>query len=117
MMLERSATINKAFQVFSDKDKTLEYYLTEQGSISPEEKFALPPEFLMEVMEINESIASGNEEEIRKTILGFEETLAAEAGAYLHPGLTNPSPEVLASLKSYYYKKKYLHRILDRFDD
>ncbi len=116
-MLERSATINKAFQVFSDKDKTLEYYLTIQGAIGPDEKFTLPPDFLMEVMEINETIASGKEADIRKTIAGFEESLAEEAGAYLHSGLTDPGPEVLASLKSYYYKKKYLHRILDRFDD
>ena len=60
----------------------------------------------MEVMEINETIASGNEADIRKTIAGFEESLAEEAGTYLHSGLTDPGPEVLASLKSYYYKKK-----------
>ncbi|RYF88553.1 MAG: Fe-S protein assembly co-chaperone HscB, partial [Chitinophagaceae bacterium] len=54
--LEQSSHINKAFAIFQDADKTLEYFLQEQGIIQTDEKYTLPPDFLMEMMELNETL-------------------------------------------------------------
>lgn len=71
----------------------------------------------MEMMELNEAIDEKDinaltkinefEKELDTEIAGI---LSAESGAELNDN-------ALETLKAYYYKKKYLKRILDRLDD
>jgi molecular chaperone HscB len=54
--LEVSATLNKAWKTFQDPDATIKYVLQSKGLLEEEEKYVLPADFLMEVLELNESI-------------------------------------------------------------
>ena len=54
--LEKSALVNEAWKTFQQTDKTIQYVLEEKGLMEKEEKYELPPDFLMEVLEINEAL-------------------------------------------------------------
>ena len=84
-----------------------------KGLLEEEEKYTLPPAFFMEMMELNEDEATSSKEqatkysdelynEVKSIIENYDDTLITK--------------EALLQLKEYYYKKKYLQRILDRID-
>ena len=52
--LERSSKANEGYAVFKDGQKTLEHYLKVTGAITEGEKHQLSPEFLMEMMDLND---------------------------------------------------------------
>jgi len=115
--LEQSAAINKGFNILSNKEKTIEYFLEIKGIITADEKYHLPPDFLMEMMELNEAIDEDNTNTV-KQINAFENALNNDVSQLLLKGNSISLPEEdLQKLKEYYYKKKYLKRILDRLDD
>lgn len=111
--LEKSSAINKAMKVFKNPDATLKYVLELKGLIEDEEKYPLPPDFLMEVMELNENL----DENSISAIETFEKNIYSDVAGiienYSDAAVTN---EQLLKLKEYYYKKKYLQRILERLD-
>jgi molecular chaperone HscB len=111
--LEKSSVINRALKVFKNEDETIKYVLQLKGLLEEKEKYALPPDFLMEMMELNESEpvnsklqAANYTDELYNEVKDFIETYND----------ATVSKEVLLKLKEYYYKKKYLRRILDRID-
>ncbi|HCL06406.1 MAG TPA: Fe-S protein assembly co-chaperone HscB [Chitinophagaceae bacterium] len=57
--LQVSAQINKAFKTLKDPDETIKYVLQLKGLLEEEEKYQLSPDFLMEVMELNEELEEG----------------------------------------------------------
>ncbi len=113
--LERSALLNKAWKTFQNSDATIKYVLQEKGLLEEEEKYELPPVFLMEVMEINEQLMDPDEsgvqqldsrinklqseiyEPVKEIIEGYKDGITTE--------------KELLQVKEYYYKKKYLDRI------
>lgn len=116
--LELSTAINKAFTIFQNEEKTLEYFLQLSGTLVADEKYNLPPDFLMEMMDLNEMLPELPELEIRNRVQSYGNLLAEEIKPYLQelqPG-SNTS-QTTEKLKEYYYKKKYLKRILDRLPD
>lgn len=114
--LEVSAAINKAFNIFSNKEKTIEYFLQLKGIIVADEKYNLPPDFLMEMMELNEEIDENKD--VQEKITAFETNLLNEIAPLLLPENTALLDEkALQKLKEYYYKKKYLKRILERLNE
>ena len=54
--LERSAMLNKAYRVFQNSDETIKYVLQLNELIEEEEKYELPADFLMEVLDLNEQL-------------------------------------------------------------
>ena len=111
--LEKSSQINKAFKVFKNGDETIKYVLQLKSLLQDDEKYQLPPHFLMEVMELNEELSDDSLQQIN----------ALEADIYApvkniiaNFNDTNTSAADLLKIKEYYYKKKYLQRILDRMD-
>jgi molecular chaperone HscB len=121
-VLQKSSMVNKAYQVFSNPDNTLQYLLELKGLVEPEEKFQLDPMFLGEVMDINEQLmelemepdlaelgkVEATTNELLKTI--YHDVEGTMAG--YQEGIT---PEkALLPVKDYYYQKKYLQRILDK---
>ncbi len=111
--LEKSSEINKGFKVLKNQDSTIQYVLQLKGLIETDEKYPLPPDFLMEVMELNENLSADS----ASAIAGFKKTIYAD----ISPVMANYddatiTKEALLKLKDYYYKKKYLQRILDRLD-
>lgn len=116
--LDQSADINKAFGIFQNKERTIEYFLQTLGLISHDEKFALPPDFLMEMMEINEALTGEDETAIKQQVAGYEDILYEAIRPTIEGyDAAKTSQHDLLKLKEYYYKKKYLKRILDRFVD
>jgi len=115
--LEITANLNKAFNTFQSPDDTIKYVLQLKGLLEEEEKYQLPPGFLMEVLEINEKLMdAGDSDETRSnlqlTIDNLQSTIYSpvkEAVENYKDGIT--SEKELLQVKEYYYKKKYLHRI------
>jgi molecular chaperone HscB len=111
--LEKSSAINKAMKVFKSPDTALKYILELKGFVEEEEKYALPPDFLMEVMELNENLSHNSADDIE----AFEKNIYTDVKDIVE----NYNDETVTSmelqkLKEYYYKKKYLHRILERLE-
>lgn len=114
--LEKSALLNKAWKTFQNPDGTIKYVLQEKGLLEEEEKYELPPDFLMEVLEINEALMDADEPDV---VIRLKSTIGN-----LQSGIYEPVKEVvenykdgvttekeLLQVKQYYYKKKYLDRI------
>jgi len=117
-MLERSADINKAYHIFRQQDRTLEYFLKEKGVVETDEKYNLPPDFLMEMLELNEALTEEDENTFRARVAAAESALdTTVAGILNKPTTADLSDTELQELKAYHFKKKYLKRILDRLDD
>lgn len=112
--LEMSSQINKAFKTFQSPDETIKYVLQLKGLLEEEEKYVLPPGFLMEVLELNEMKMDGaTPEEINTRANALQEEIYAEAASIINnyrEGIT--TNDELQSVKKYYYKKKYLDRLL-----
>lgn len=116
--MERSAEVNKAFRIFSDEDQTLAYFLESKGWFQAEEKYNLPASFLMEMMELNEASLMGSAAEVQERVKTAEAAIREPVSALLQPSAPKEWKESeLAALKDYYYKKKYLRRILERLVD
>lgn len=115
-VLEKSAQLNKAWKTFQNTDATIKYVLMEKEFLEEEEKYELPPAFLMEVMDINEQIMDAEDAAATKdldqiiTDLQTEiyEPVAKIVEDYKEGTTTK---EELLQVKEYYYKKKYLDRI------
>ena len=114
-VLEKAATLNKAWKTFQNRDLTIQYVLEQKGLMEKEEKYELPAGFLMEVLEINESLMD-NEPGSDPGIHGKIETLEQEMYEpvkkiveHYQEGIT--TEKELLQVKEYYYKKKYLDRI------
>ena len=81
--------------------------------LQEEEKYQLPPAFLMEMMELNEELSADSAEQIQE----LETTLySAVAPIIENYDDAKASTAELLKLKEYYFKKKYLQRILDRLE-
>jgi molecular chaperone HscB len=118
--LERSALANKGFSLLNNKDQLLPYVLELKGIISPDEKFALSPAFLMEMMELNEAWMEADDEASKQSILSqikaIQDEILEPIKDFLEMDqIDTISQEALLQIKEYYYKKKYLDRILAEF--
>ena len=112
--LEKSSLINKALKVFQQQQTTIKYVLQLKGLLEEEEKYQLPPDFLMEVMELNEALSEGSAKALQSFETDIYSGVAAIITNYDDTKITN---EELLKVKEFYFKKKYLQRILDRMDD
>ncbi|MBI5372048.1 MAG: Fe-S protein assembly co-chaperone HscB [Sphingobacteriales bacterium] len=113
--LEKSALLNKAWKTFQNPDETIRYVLRLKGLLEEEEKFQLSPDFLLEVMEINEALMEPEDvnladlenrintlqsdiyEPVKEMVEHYQEAIVPK--------------EALLQVKDYYFKKKYLDRI------
>lgn len=123
-MLEKSALLNKAYKMLSDPDATIGYILQEKGLLDAEKQQALPPAFLMEMMEVNEALADAEMDEnhaaidkIAGEIEDIKKELHESAKEDLSCDPTAPASEkALLRIRDYYLKKKYTQRILERIN-
>jgi molecular chaperone HscB len=115
--LEKSALLNKAFKTFQNPDETIKYVLQLKGLLAEEEKYELPPDFLMEVLEINEEIMDLGE---NKTLLPNLQLRITELQTEIYEPVKEivehyqegtASEKELLQVKEYYFRKKYLDRI------
>jgi molecular chaperone HscB len=120
--LEKSALLNKAFKAFQNPDETIKYVLQLKGLLEEEEKYELPPGFLMEVLDINEKLMDLQIENDPAIMSNLQVTIdnlqseiyepVKEIVEHYQEGAT--SEKELLQVKEYYYKKKYLRRIQEQ---
>jgi molecular chaperone HscB len=120
LALEQSALANKGFTLLNNHEKIIPYVLEITGHIQADEKYNLAPDFLMEMMELNEGWMDADSEEAKQNILNQINTLKngifSPIQAYLEADSIHVIPqEAMLQIKDYYYKKKYLDRILEDF--
>ncbi|MBI2275611.1 MAG: Fe-S protein assembly co-chaperone HscB [Bacteroidetes bacterium] len=115
--LEKASQVNMAWKVFQNPDETLKYVLQLKGLLEEEEKYQLSPEFLMEVMDLNEQALDVSEQadldRLTQTIHQFQQAIyepVAKIVADYQEGVT--TKEELLQVKEYYFRKKYLDRVL-----
>lgn len=116
--LEKSALLNQAFKTFQNPDDTIKYVLHLKGLLQEEEKYDLPPGFLMEMLELNEQLMEGDDsvkENIEFSIDNIQSSIYEPVKAIVE-GYTegSTSEKELLQVKEYYYKKKYLDRIKEQ---
>lgn len=115
--LEITANLNKAFKTFQNEDDTIKYVLQLKGLLEEEEKYQLPADFLMEVLEINEQLMDATDDPDLKSNLqlaidNLQLTIYSPVKDIIENYEDNVTTEKeLLQVKEYYYKKKYLHRI------
>ncbi|WP_375436604.1 Fe-S protein assembly co-chaperone HscB [uncultured Hymenobacter sp.] len=117
----RLATLNtNAYRTLSDPDLRMAYILGQHGLLE-EGKQEMPPNFLMEVMDLNEQIMEFEFEpdleaakRVEDEVNALTQTLDAGIEPVLagYPGLpTDARPQALQQVRTYYLKKRYLLRI------
>lgn len=116
--LEMTSLLNKAWKTFQNKEATLRYALTVKGILDPEEKQSLSPEFLMDMMDINEAITEGdpaNKPALLAKIQAIEDSIYTPVIHIIEQyNDALSSSEELLKVKAYYFQKKYLNRIRSR---
>jgi molecular chaperone HscB len=112
--LEQSSMVNKAYKTLKSKDLTLQYFLQMKGLIEEGEQYKLAPAFLMEVMELNELKMDGAEKADidQKAGILFDEIFDEVKTLLESYDDANATEADLLKIKDYYYKKKYIDRLL-----
>ncbi|WP_317191893.1 antibiotic biosynthesis monooxygenase [Hymenobacter rubidus] len=118
----RQATLNTdAYRTLSDPDKRMAYILRENGLLEEGKKEQLPPDFLMDMMELNEQLMDlemdADPAGITK-VAAEVQALADTLDAGIEPVLAgyeqlpaDHRPAALQQIRTYYLKKRYLLRI------
>lgn len=123
--LAMAAHNNTAYKTLRNADATMAYILKLHHMLEDEEKYSLPPAFLMEMMELNEAVSDyadmpDNENARQAAISSLYEQLQTweretnMLTAKYDAG--NPDTALLAQIKDMYMRKKYLLRIQERMD-
>ena len=117
-ILELSTFNNKAYQTLSNPDKITEYLLNLKGEINENEKYALPQDFLLEMMDVNEALMDLDVEPNLASISAIKEQVnAVESNLLMQQKVLSDNynstndGSILKEIKDIYYRKKYLLRI------
>jgi molecular chaperone HscB len=123
--LRMSAMNNDAWKTLNNPDSLMAYILKLHGVLEEEEKYSLPPAFLMEMMDLNETLSDYEMEPANTTLQEQAQTMLQ---TQLHDWQQSITPlldqfdngdqgkELLLKIKDYYFRKKYLLRIQERMD-
>ncbi len=123
-LLELASQLNSAYTTLQDAELRLDYLLHLKQIVVNDEKYALPPAFLMEMMELNEALADAEAENnasaiqsCSTTIEMHEKQLSEDILALLQ-GINEAAvaPEVEKKLHLLYYQRKYLLRIKQKLN-
>ncbi|MGZ3752043.1 MAG: Fe-S protein assembly co-chaperone HscB [Mucilaginibacter sp.] len=117
-ILELSTINNKAWQTLSDPNKRLEYILRERELLVDGAKPALPADFLMEMMDINERLMEIDDAdqlaEVSAEVLAIEDDINQKLHQLTtgYAQLDDTAKESrLSEILEIYYRQKYLLRI------
>lgn len=121
-IVQKSADINKAYKTFQSPDSLIRYVLMMKGLMVEEEKYVLAPAFLMEVMDINEQLMDLDMEPdpqqmaiVKQEAIQLQTKIQNDVAMDIeHYKEDFSTEEALLRVKEYYYRKKYLQRILDK---
>jgi molecular chaperone HscB len=118
--LEKIALVNKAWKIFQQPEETIAYVLQRKGLLAENEKYQLDPDFLMEMIEINEAITeqdAGQLPSLKARLQALEQESYAPVSTIIENYQDDASSEAdLLKVKEYYFQKKYLERIRGSLD-
>ena len=120
-MLEKSVQNTQAYKTLMEFDSRMKYILELENVLNNENKNALPSDFLMEMMDLNEEVddAQFSKDNGRVQILKNKleqlksEFLDEAKPAMLAYDADNSTISALDSVRLYYLKKRYLLRLED----
>ena len=117
------ADINKAYEVLSNKDKTIRYVLQWKEVIQKDSKEQPAMDFLMEMMDINEGLmdlemdAKGDTlNTLQSQVENIDLEIETDIKALEAKDIMTFEEKDFDELKNYYYKKRYLLRIFEKLD-
>ena len=120
--LQMAALINTAYKTLQSPDATIQYVL-KLNEVLEEEKYSLPPDFLMEMMELNELVSDyemdPDEAKRGKAVNSWREQntlLDMETKKLTDRFDQEKDNKVLLEIKDCYFRKKYLLRIQERIN-
>jgi molecular chaperone HscB len=123
--LRMASVNNEAYKTLKSGDATMAYILRINNLLEDEEKYALPPAFLMEMMDINEAIsdyesAPENDDARQMAVNSLNEQLELWNDATIlliaRFDKGEKDNDLLLEIKDQYFRKKYLLRIKERID-
>ncbi len=120
-ILELSTINNKAYKVLSDPLKRIEYILELHDLIAEGDKYTLPQDFLMDMMDVNEALMdmeydpdpsrlmtiSSEVDQLEASLFDELKKLTDEFDAISGSG----RKEILIKIRDIWYREKYLMRI------
>jgi molecular chaperone HscB len=120
-ILELSTLNNKAYQILSDPLKRIEYVLSLNNMLADGDKYVLPQDFLMDMMDVNEALMemefdhdklklaelSGQIDAMEMTLFDELKSSTDEFDAKIGEDADN----ILLMIKDIWYRQKYLLRI------
>lgn len=112
--MELSALVNKAYRIFRNEMETLAYFLDVKNKLNGEEKMALSPAFLAEMMELNEALDNGHLSAFQEDVNAMMKELDHTVRDLMVNNSSEWSDADLNRLVAYYYRKKYIVRLLER---
>lgn len=124
--LKMSSLNNEAYKALNNEDKLMAYVLKLNEVLEEEEKYNLPPDFLMEMMDLNEVVSElemeADNEELMNSANNQLDEQFKDWNEQVTPLITefengNHSKALLNQIKDYYFRKKYLLRIKERVDN
>ncbi|SFQ00292.1 iron-sulfur cluster co-chaperone HscB C-terminal domain-containing protein [Hymenobacter arizonensis] len=120
-MLQQATLNTDAYRTLSDSDKRMAYILRQHGLLEEGKQEQLPPDFLMDMMDLNEQLMDLETDPNADTVAQVAadvQALADTLDAGIQPILAGyeglPSdhrPAALQQIRTYYLKKRYLLRI------
>ncbi len=125
-VMELSTLNNKAYKVLSDPLKRIEYILELHDMLAEGDKYTLPQDFLMDMMDVNEALMdmefdpdSSRLMELTSEVDQLEASLFDElrklTGEF-DAKTNHDSNSVLLKIKDIWYRQKYLMRIRTSVD-
>jgi molecular chaperone HscB len=123
--LQMAARNNQAYKTLRLPEATMAYVLQLHNLLTPDEKYNLPPAFLMEMMDLNEAISDyENTPHSQEAAIAARNSLAEQLQSWQQQAdaLTiryqpfADNYELLLQIKDSYYRKKYLLRIQERLE-
>ncbi len=116
-LLERSGQINTAYKTLTDLNLRLRHIL-ELSDVRLDANEQLPPAFLMEMMELNETLLEASTDEYKKEAanktLDENDEILTHQLRNIWSAVENKNElteEILDTLKGLYFQQKYLLRI------
>ena len=123
--LTMAALNNKVYKTLSDPDATMAYILRAAGVLEEEEKYNLPPDFLMEMLDLNDQVSDYEQEPTNEALRKqLSEAMNAHFSDWNDEAtmLTRcynageKDKKLLVQIKDMYFRKKYLLRIQERIN-
>jgi len=121
--LQQSALNNEAYTTFQDPMLTIAHLLRIKGILLPDEKYQLPSDFLMEVMDLNEQLSDwenqGKDAPLGQSLQQSVHEFIKQLQDAIVPTMQlidsgQEEESLFLKLKEFYFKHKYLLRIKER---